>query len=292
VDTTVYPDLNFLTASSVPPPDNTIVVIQPGKTNSPASDTGSSRASQVPTSEASNQAFNNLAMEVKINIHRNTWIRHEHAEVELDGGVDVKKRPGGPVVLIGEINTVRGWLDFQGKRFTLASGHIRFTGGSEIDPTLNMDAQYAVSNYTIDLIVTGTASKPALKLQSQPQLAQGDILSLILFGTTTSQLGQGQKTTLLQQAQSIATGAAGQAISQSLGLESLGVNVSGQSVGLGRYLNENTYVSVSPNLVNTNNGIPSPVASIQYFLRRWLTITTATMSDGSRQVFLNVTKQY
>jgi autotransporter translocation and assembly factor TamB len=292
VDTTVHPDLNFLTASSVSPPDNTIVVIQPGKRISPASDTGSSRASQASSSQASNQAFNNLAMEVKINIRRNTWIRHEHAEVELDGGVDVKKRPGGPVVLIGEINTVRGWLDFQGKRFTLASGHIRFTGGSEIDPTLNIDAQYAVSNYTIDLIVTGTASKPALKLQSQPQLAQGDILSLILFGTTTSQLGQGQKTTLLQQAQSIATGAAGQAISQSLGLESLGVNVSGQSVGLGRYLNENTYVSVSPNLVNTNNGIPSPVASIQYFLRRWLTITTATMSDGSRQVFLNVTKQY
>ena len=292
VDTTVHPDLNFLTASSAPPPDNTIVVIQPGKTTSLASDADSSGAPQASSSQASSQVFNNLAMDVKINIHRNTWIRHEHAEVELDGGVEVKKRPGAQVMLIGEINTVRGWLDFQGKRFTLASGHIRFTGGSEIDPTLDIDAQYAVSNYTIDLIVTGTASKPALKLQSQPQLAQGDILSLILFGTTTSQLGQGQKTTLLQQAQSIATGAAGKAISQSLGLESLGVNVSGQSVGLGRYLNENTYVSVSPSLVSNNTGIPSQVASIQYFLRRWLTITTATMSDGSRQVFLNVTKQY
>ena len=152
--------------------------------------------------------------------------------------------------------------------------------------------KYAVSDYTVDVIVAGTASKPEIKLQSQPQLAQADILSLILFGTTTSQLGQGQKTTLQQQAQSMAAGAAGQALSESLGLASLGVDVNGESVGLGHYLNENTYVSVSPSLGANGSKIPSQVASIQYFLRRWLTITTATMSDGSRQVFLNVNKRY
>ena len=104
--------------------------------------------------------------------------------------------------MVGEIDTVRGWLEFHNKRFTLASGQILFTGGSEIDPTLNIDAQYAVSDYTVHVIVAGTASKPEIKLQSQPQLAQADILSLILFGTTTSQLGQGRKTTLQRQAQS------------------------------------------------------------------------------------------
>ncbi|MGA8567733.1 MAG: hypothetical protein WB580_08065, partial [Candidatus Binataceae bacterium] len=68
--------------------------------------------------------------------------------------------------------------------------------------------------------------------------------------------------------------------------------VNGESVGLGHYLNENTYVSVSPSLGANASKVPSQVASIQYFLRRWLTITTATMSDGSRQVFLKVTKRY
>jgi hypothetical protein len=77
-----------------------------------------------------------------------------------------------------------------------------------------------------------------------------------------------------------------------LGLASLGVSVSGESVGLGHYLNEKTFISVSPNLGTNPSGTPSQVASIQYFIRRWLTITTATMSDGSRQVFLNVNKRY
>ena len=294
VDTTIHPDLDFLSGSSVSAPDNTIVVIQSGgKKISPASDEASSRSPEVSSGQhATNQTFKNLAVNLKVNIQRNTWIHHENADVELDGALDVKKRTGGPISIVGEIDTVRGWLEFHSKRFTLASGQILFTGGSEIDPTLNVDAQYAVSDYTVDVIVAGTASKPEIKLQSQPQLAQADILSLILFGTTTSQLGQGQKATLQQQAQSMAAGAAGQALSESLGLASLGVNVNGQSVGLGRYLNENTFVSVSPSLGANGSTIPSQVASVQYFLRRWLTITTATMSDGSKQVLLKVTKRY
>jgi translocation and assembly module TamB len=165
-----------------------------------------------------------------------------------------------------------------------------------LHPALYIDAQYAVSTYTIDVIVTGTAKKPILKLQSQPQLAQADILSLILFGTTTSQLGQGQQTALRQQAQTMATGAAaatvGQAISNSLGLESLGVSMKGGSVGFGRYLTENTYVSVSPSLATNTTNTPTQRASIQYFLKRWVSVTTATMSDGSSQIFLTINKRY
>jgi translocation and assembly module TamB len=293
VDTTIHPDLDFLSGSSAPPPDDTILVIRPGEKISPASGSTPSRTPRVSSGQhANNQTFKNLAINLKVNIHRNTWIRHENAEVELDGGLYIKKHPGDPISVVGEIDTVRGWLEFHNKRFTLASGQILFTGGSEIDQTLNIDAQYAVSDYTVDVIVAGTASKPEIKLQSQPQLAQADILSLILFGTTTSQLGQGQKTTLQRQAQSLAVGAAGRALSESLGLASLGVNVNGESVGLGHYLNENTYVSVSPNLATNASKTPVQVASIQYFLRRWLTITTATMSDGSRQVLLNVNKRY
>jgi autotransporter translocation and assembly factor TamB len=298
VDTTIHPDLAFLTGTSVLPPDKTIVVIQPGeealsvarKTRPRAPGVLSARVSS--GQHANGQMLKNLAIDLKVNIHRSTWIRDEDVQIELDGTLNIRKQRGGPTSVVGEINTVRGWLRFHGRRFTLVNGQILFTGGSEIDPTLDIDAQYAVSEYVVDVIVAGTASKPEIKLKSQPELAQGDILSLILFGKTTAQLGQGQQAILQQQAQSMAEGAAGQALSQALGLASLGVNVNGESVGLGHYLNENTYVSISPSLAKSGSQTPSKVASIQYFLWRWLTITTATMSDGSSQVFLNVNKRY
>ena len=294
VDTTIHPDLDFLNGSSVPPPDNTIVVIRPGEKISSADNAPPSLTPGISSGEhTDSQTFKNLTIDVKINIHRDTWIRHQDAQVEMDGALEIKKQAGGPIAVFGEIDSVRGWLQFHNKRFTLASGQILFTGGRKIDPTLNIDAQYVVSDYIVDVIVSGTASKPEIKLQSQPQLPQNDILALILFGTTTSKLGQGQQATLQQQAQSLALGAAGQALSESLGLASLGVDVTGKSIGLGHYINENTYVSVSPNFGgNVTSGIPSEVASIQYFLQRWLTVTTATMSDGSRQVFVNVNKRY
>ena len=292
-DAAIHPDLDFLSRSPAPPPDNTIVVIRPGEKISPVSVSASSSTPGESSGQpANNQALKNLAINLKVKIRRNNWIRHRNAELELDGDLDISKHANGPTSVVGEIDTVRGWLAFQSKRFTLAGGRILFTGGSEIDPTLNIDAQYNVSEYTVHVIVAGTASKPEIKLQSQPQLAQGDILSLILFGTTTSQLGQGQKTTLQHQAQSIAMGTAGQDLSESLGLASLGVSVSGESIGFGRYLNENTYLSISPNFGGNPSSTPSQMAAIQYFLRRWLTITTATMSDGSRQIFLNINRRY
>ena len=298
VDTTIRPDLDFLTGPSVPPPDETIVVVRSGEKKLPnRGETLSHAPGETSTAVSIDQhanglTFNNSTIDLKVDVHRNTWIRHENAQIELDGNLNIRKSRGGPITIIGEIDAVRGWILFHGKRFTLQNGQILFTGGHKIDPNLNIDAQYTVSTYVIDVIVTGTASKPELKLKSQPELAQGDILSLILFGTTSSQLGQGQKATLQQQAQSLAMGAAGEALSESLGLSSLGVSVSGQSVGLGHYLNENTYISFSPSFGATGSQTPSPVASIQYFLWRWLALTTATMSDGSSQVFLNVNKRF
>ena len=292
IDSTIYPDLAFLSGTSAPPPDTTIVVIERGRMQHSADGARSQEQTAGAQAEERGGSFKNLTLQLTVDIHRNNWIRHENTQVELAGNLNVGKRPGGTVSVVGEIDTIRGWIVFMGKRFTLVNGQIVFTGGSQIDPALHIDGQYLVSDYTIDVIVGGRASKPEIKLESQPQLAQSDILSLILFGTTSTGLGQGQKTTLQQRAQSIATGAVGQTLVQSLGLESMGVSVSGQSVGISRYIGPNTYVSVSPSLGANTSSTPSRVASIQYFLARWLSVTTATMSDGSRQIFVNVSKRY
>src|SRR5260370_37611040 len=111
VDTTIHPNLDFLSGSSAPPPDDTIVVIRPGEKISPVSGATSSRMPGISSSQhANNQAFKNLVINLRVNIHRNTWIRHANAAVELDGGLYIRKHAGGPISLAGEIDTGRGWL--------------------------------------------------------------------------------------------------------------------------------------------------------------------------------------
>jgi autotransporter translocation and assembly factor TamB len=294
LNATIQPDIAFLTATSNLSPDETIEVIQPGQPipqpSRGAGLNGQSSAQQPST-------FNNLAMKVAVIIHRNTWIRHPDAAAELEGNLDVDKDPGGPIKVVGEVRTVRGWMNYYNREFKLKTGVFSFTGGRKIDPGLDIDAQYLVTNYTIDIVVGGTASKPTLQLKSQPELAQADILSLILFGKTTDTLGQGQQASLQQEATKMATGIAarqiGQAVASSMGLQSLGVTFNnngstGPSVGIGHYLGENTFVSASQSI----GGSGARKLSVQYFLLRWLSITTSSAADGSHEVDLNLVKQY
>ena len=81
----------------------------------------------------------------------------------------------------------------------------------------------------------------------------------------------------------------GQALSNSLGLENLGLSFNGAAgsggVGFGRYISRNTYVSAS-------QSITGRMISIQYYIRRWLSITTSANADGSSNVSVNLIKQY
>jgi autotransporter translocation and assembly factor TamB len=128
-------------------------------------------------------------------------------------------------------------------------------------------------------------------------MTQADILSLLLFGKTTGALGGTERAGLQQQAAKMMAGAAaakvGQAIAESLGLESLGVQLSdistaGGALGFGRYLGENTYVSASQEV----GGAQGHKVSVQYFITHWLSVTTTSASDGSHEIDLKLTKQF
>jgi autotransporter translocation and assembly factor TamB len=289
LNVTIHPDLAFLTATKYSR-DDTIVVIRPGEQPPPTTTAATTQAyTAAPVVQSS--IFDKMSINVTIIIHRNTWIRHRDASVELTGHVQAVKYPGGLLRLVGEVDTVRGWITFNTQTFTLISGQILFTGGDKIDPSLNLDAQYTTSQYVVDVLVTGFASKPQIKLQSNPPLPKTDILSLLLFGTTSSSLGQSQSASLQQRASQMAAGAAastiGQALSSSLGLQDLGIYSSAGSggVGFGRYIGKNTYISATQSTTGRK-------VSVQYYLRRWVSITTSTNSDGSSEIFLNLTRQY
>ncbi len=110
---------------------------------------------------------------------------------------------GGPLSIEGQISVVEGTVEFYGKRFVLSDQSlVVFTGGTTIDPRLDVSAVYDISHVDLEplglssnadsnirLAVTGTASKPVLELSSDPSMDQTSIISTMLVG---SPIGSGQ----------------------------------------------------------------------------------------------------
>ena len=138
--------------------------------------------------------------------------------VTLGGDITARKRPAEPMSLVGDIQTIRGTYDFQGRRFDIVrGGAIRFDGLPELNPVLDLRMRREIQGVEARINVTGRLYEPTLTLSSTPPLEQADVLSLIVFNQPINQLGQGEQASLVARAQSLATGAVVGELAQSIG---------------------------------------------------------------------------
>ena len=128
--------------------------------------------------------------------------------ITVGGELQIRKAPGGgEPVLVGAVTVVRGYYDFQGRRFeVLRDSQIRFRGTRPIDPALQVDAQRIISGITAIVNIRGTARQPQVNLSSQPPLDEADVLSLIVFNQSINQLGEGERLNLAERAGGLAVG--------------------------------------------------------------------------------------
>jgi translocation and assembly module TamB len=127
--------------------------------------------------------------------------------ITVGGEMQIRKTPGGEPDLVGTVNVVRGFYDFQGRRFeVLRDSQIRFQGARPSDPALQVDAQRIISGVTAIVNIRGTARQPQVRLSSQPPLDEADVLSLIVFNQPLNALGQGERLNLAERAGGLAVG--------------------------------------------------------------------------------------
>ena len=148
----------------------------------------------------------------------NTPIGLGNLNVTLGGDVHVTKASGDPMRMAGEIRTVRGTYDFQGRRFDIQrDGRVRLGGEVPPDPALDITATRVITGVETKVHIGGTAKKPDLTLTSNPPLDEADILSLIVFNQPANQLGEGQQVSLAQRASALATGFVASKLANTLG---------------------------------------------------------------------------
>jgi autotransporter translocation and assembly factor TamB len=187
----------------------------------------------------------NLALSIPSNlVIRGSDLRPANAPISIGdmnvtvGGLVQARKPRGSndLRILGEVNTVRGNYDFQGRRFELMrDGRIRFAGTDELNPLLDLRARRVISGVETFVRVRGTMREPELSFSSNPPLDEADILSLIVFNAPVNELGEGQQISLAERAGALAGGYLASGLARSIGnaleLDQFEIQAQGESGG-------------------------------------------------------------
>ena len=145
---------------------------------------------------AQSKMFANLKVDVDFNVQRNTWVRSKDANVEIftDGPLAVHV-VGDALTLTGAVDADQGEYTFLSKRFQIKRGSALFIGTPDLNPTLQVTAEYQVKQVSgvatnIRVLIGGTLQSPRISLESdaQPPLTQSELLSYLAFGERSTTL--------------------------------------------------------------------------------------------------------
>lgn len=225
-----------------------------------------------------NPFFDNLRVAVDLSVPRDTWLRSEEMNVEIGGQLLVTyDRLNRDLVMVGELEALRGQYFVLNRRFEVQGGTVGFIGTPGINPTLDIQAVASIRRgpgepaLEVNATVSGTLTQPRVTLGSEEQgLSESDLVSYLIFGRPSYLLAGGQNAVVQGAAGSLLrstagvgvtylTGAVanqiGAAFAQQLGIDYLsftqsseqtfGVlsgSLAGSQLEVGRYLTEDLFV--------------------------------------------------
>jgi translocation and assembly module TamB len=203
--------------------------------------------------------------------------------VRAFGDLYLYKDPAQPMYITGSLDSVTGTYEFQGRQFDLDPvSSINFRG--DLNPELYLSVTRVISGVETRVAIAGPMREPELRLSSTPPLDPSDILSLIVFNTSTNELSALQQEQLAVRAGTLAAGFIAApmvaALERSLGIDVLEIEPGADIRGGPRVTVGN---EIAPGLVarfSRQFGLGEyDEATIEYYLSRILRIR-ATFSDA------------
>jgi translocation and assembly module TamB len=156
--------------------------------------------------------------------------------------------------LIGPVELIRGTLGFAGRTFELVDGRVRFTGGAELNPVIDLTATEDIEGVTVRIEVTGRGQNPQIAFSSTPGLPQDEIVSRILFGASIADLSAIQAVQLAASLNALRGGGGGLdpigEIQSATGIDRLRILGADEATGrgtalaAGQYLSDDIYVEL------------------------------------------------
>jgi translocation and assembly module TamB len=214
----------------------------------------------------SNPFLDNLRVRVDLAVPRNLWLRSGDMNVEMGGDLIVSYDRGqGDLVLVGELEALRGSYSFLGRTFEVDGGTASFLGQAGVNPTLDIQALSRIrrresERLEVRAAVQGTLVEPVVTLSTEEAgLSQSDLISYLVFGSPAADAASGSA--LASGAQTLGAGYVVSSLGGALAQELPFVNrldylsfsqqsdaqaqsnvFGGTQVELGKYLNDDVFV--------------------------------------------------
>lgn len=148
-----------------------------------------------------NPFLDNLRVDIGMSVPRNMWLRSDAMNVEMGGELLVRyDRALGDLVLVGELQALRGSYLVLGRTFEVTGGTVAFLGQPGVNPALDIQARSRIRRRGGDPLevlatVEGTLVQPLVTLSSEEAgLAQSDLVSYLVFGRASAELATGEAT--------------------------------------------------------------------------------------------------
>lgn len=203
-----------------------------------------------PQAEADSGASVLPRLDLAVAAPQAVYLRGRGLDVELGGDLTVTGSAAAPV-LVGLLTLRRGTLDLFGRRFAFERGTIRFDGGAEIDPLIDLEARLAAREVTGIVRVAGRASDLSITFSSEPELPEDEVLARVLFNKRMGELTAIESVFLAQSLAASAGFGVGSVVEdfrRGLGLDRLTVEADEAGTGAqfeaGQYIADGVFLGV------------------------------------------------
>jgi translocation and assembly module TamB len=216
-----------------------------------------------PKSNTGIAMIQNTSLNIDVDYNDPFLVDNNLVFILVEPNVNISGTATNPVIT-GRAKIIEGTIMYQKKEFQIEKGIIDFVDPYKIDPDINLAAKTEIRNWTIHLKVSGKKDNLKFQLFSNPKETHEDILSLLIVGKTTKELGKGGGGSYTNILTDKASNIIGESVEESTPLDSFkvgyddsGSQSSNVSVSLGKKLSKRMEVkylmeTVDEETVHTN----------------------------------------
>ena len=266
-----------LPKSSVPQLGEDVVILRRNGKNAATAGSAQDRTGQASRYSPS--------MDLQIDLGDDFRFHGSGADLQLRGSMEVRSEPLSPMRASGTVRVASGNYEAFGRKLAIERGSINFQGRID-NPNVDILAMRRNQAVEAGVEVSGFARQPRIKLVSEPNVADEEKLSWLMFGHGSESSGPGQ-----QRAANAALGllgnVGGKRLTEGSGLDtfSIGSSESGlnnqQVVNVGKAISEAFTIGYEQSLTSA-----ASIAKLTWQIsRRWSMIARVGSINGIDLLF-------